>query len=690
MARRGKPSIAERETAESAWADFQYAKRTRLNYDLAWHVFYQQYGGNADIFYDEPSETRGAQIYTVPRRGSRSQRLRVLNVAGHAIDIITAKRMRVRPVPNCIPTSSAQGKILAARASRDLLRHWWRSNGVNTIRRELFLDAHILGNGFMGVQFDHNLGPFVDEDQMVPCTRCQGTALDPEAWEMKNEGMLPQRVPSRCSQCAGLGRILGKTTRRPLGDVDFQLIRPWEIYPDPAANTIQDARHIFRAFRVHPREVASRFPWLSDEEVKSSANLEEGESTFAKHAREYRYESRDEYAWIVEKHMPPLPGTEEPRIVILAGDRIAWPRKEDKEGVKQGWVKRKERTGRIPIYHFRTRANPENFWQNGFLKDMLSSSDTVNRGRDIQHRHLLQMVNSKWFAERGSIKADALTTDVGEVVEYEPTSQRPVSDRPAPLADFAERLIERERNNVYEIAGVHELDRGIAPKNIEAAEALELLIEQSGQMLGPIIAEDNEQFGRMFFAGLCTAKANYKADEQRFALVGGEGSELEAKALDGAAISTELVVHVETGSALNDNLSLKRNWLMQMYKDGLMTDKREVMQAMEFGGGDADYTDDRRLQEAAAMAENEKVQKGEPHEMTSGVDDHEIHASIHRRAALRAKIDGDMKMYQAMAQAVIEHMQQLQPPPAPPPPAGGAPAPPQGGVPFDAMPGDRA
>jgi hypothetical protein len=649
----------ERELATEVHYDFQRSRRWRLNYDLLWYVLYEQYKGNSEVFYDPPSGHRGAEVYKLPTAGPRPMRIRPLNNIGHAIDILTAKQMRPRPVWNVAPTSMEKADVLSARMAKDLLRHWWTDNSFTTRRRLLYLDRNIIGSAFMGCQWDSLGGPFESIPEMTTCPRCMGSRFDPEEMETANEGMVPVERPAACGQCEGAGNIVSSVKREPMGEVSFPFIRPWEVYPEPSATSLEDAEYLIRAYRVHPEVAQARFPWMPKDSIKESASLEEGESTFARLARDYRYEKPDGNAWIVEKHMAPLPGEEQPRVTILAGDRIVWPPPDDKDAAKEGWVRRPERTRKIPMVMFQARPNPEVFWPYGYAQDMISSNDTVNRGRHLQHQNMLMMAQPKWFVERGSVQADAITNQVAEVVEYDPGDKPPYSDRPAPLADWTERLVERENDRVYEIGMINDLDRGIPPKNIEAAEALEILAEQSGQAIGPVILQDNECWQQLGTAALHIAKANYKEGQKRFVMVGGEGSEAEAAALDAADLSTNLVINVTTGSALHQNLALKRNHLLAMWDKGIIKDSRELLAEMEFGIGVGDYNSDRRLQEDTAYVENEAIAQGEKHLVLAGTHDHHIHAMIHRRGALQAQTAGDLEGAQALTRAVMEHMMEL-------------------------------
>lgn len=694
MARRRK-SPNEDDHTGAIWADFARVRRQRLNMDLLWYVLMEQYKGNPEVFYEPPNRGQGAQIYRLPVGGQRSQKIRPLNNIGHAIDILVAKQMKPRPVWSTSPASMEEKDKLSARAARDLLRHLWDVNRMASRRRELYLHRNILGNGFVMVQFNPLKGPFKDDPQMDTCPRCMGSGY--EAFSVEASfmgGMNPETgEPPPCQSCNGQKQIVTEVKRKAMGDVEFSIVSPWEIYPDLAATCVEDAQYIYRAYKVPTATAEARFPWMKDHGgIGPSRVLEDAESQFAQLARNYRFEEPDDSAWIVEKHMPPLPGEEQPRIAIMAGDRVAWPRPDDKQGLKNGWKKRRERMERIPLFHFTARPSPENFWAQGHVIDMITSNDTVNRGRDLQHRHMVSMSQPKWFLERGAVRSQALTTEVGEVVEYEPGSERPFSDRPAPLSEFNERLIERENNRVYEIAGVNEIDRGIAPKNIEAAEALEILVEQSGTTHGPIILRDSETWADIGMAALHTAKANYDPQDKRVVQVTGSGTEAEVKAFEAADLNTKVSVRVTVGSALHQNLALKRNHLLGLWDRQIVTDPREILEEMEFGVGAADYSSDRRLQESVAMAENEAIVSGQPHQILQHTHDHEVHMACHRKAALEAQSRGDMQAAQMLSQAVSEHAMQLQPqaPAGGPAPAGGQPEPAPDEMPFDTAPPEGA
>lgn len=699
------------------WADFTAARQGRHHLDLLNFVLWEQYKGNHTLSFEAPSGPASATIYR-DRSAARNRKSnsRPLNLIGRNVDIAVAKQMKAEPVFDAVAATAEPRDVLAARSARDYLRHTYRAHKFSSRRRELFLDRVITGNAFVKVQFNPSSAPFRDQEQTIPCGRCQGMGFDPEMigqTSFDSTGM-PKLAPDRCQACGGEGVLVTGVKRVPMGDVDFPFVRPWEIYPNESAVSVEQCEHIFHAYRLHPRTAEVRFG-MSKGDIERAGTLEEGESEFAKLARDVRFMPRDEdeanTVWVVEKHMPPLAGEESPRISIMAGNRLVYPKPGKGKGDSETpWAPRMERSGRIPIVHFRFRPMPMRFWAQGNVLDAISSNDTVNTGRESFYRHLKSMSATKWFAEVGSIKEHSLTTEIGEVVEYEPGLKAPYSDRPAPMSDFYERLVQRESDRVSEMFGVTEIDRGIALKNVEAAEAYQIIVEQSETSLGPIVTDDRDQWSALGELALHCAKAHYKAEEKRFVLIGGSGSELEAKALEVADLSARVSVVCTIGSALSVNLAMRRNQLLQLWEKKVIDDPRYILTEGEFGLGDGNWIqNDARLQESAAIMENEQMVKGgPPHQVLLGVHDNVIHAHCHRVAALRAQIAGDMNAATMLAQAAVAHemaaagVQQPAPPPAgaqpgqplPLEPTGmpgpAAPQPVPGQLPFDSSGGPAA
>lgn len=638
--------------AQKVWAEFTQASNERIKWDLQWWVWYQNYRGRVDVFFDGYAQM-GPEIYQVEHNGPRERRIRPINHTGHAIDILTSKQVKPRPVFTARPNSNEERDIMAARATRDWLRHIFEKECLASRRRLIYLDRNVTGNSFVKPYYDKFGAPFVDEQ--ADCSQCAGEGK----LEVEGYGKV------ECPACGGNGKS-ENTYRKALGDVKLTHCRPWEIYPAPGATSVEDAEYVFHAYKIS-RELAAARYGMKKSDINPSSWLEHGESSFAKWARANRVAHFHEDAvFVLEKYMPPLPGEEHPRIAVVVGDKVVWPKPDGRRGRKkeQAWARMKEPYGRIPIFHFKSRPVPGQFFSDGKVEEMMNANDTVNRFRSILHRSGVTMAYAKWMVEKGSISAEAINNEENEVVEYWGNNP-PKQVSPAPLPEYLFRTIEREEKAVYDIAGVSDLERGRVPPNVEAALSFEVLIEQSETSQGPIVLDDAETWKQVALSMLRCAMANYKDDERRVVNVIGQGGQIEAKALAKSDLSANLDIVTELGSAIDQSRALKRQSLLEYFQSGAFDENnpaaKKLLELAEFGTPGAESLTEQRLQESVIALENEGMEKFQdqeeaPHEPRIGLDDHALHARGHRMAALRALLRGDPQAAMRLAQAAIDHM----------------------------------
>lgn len=648
-----------KEREQRIWWEWSEARRDRSRFDLSWFVQYAWYGGETDVFFD--STRRGSEVYRVNSRAERSKRVRPINLIGHAIDILVSKHMKPQPIFDAAPASSDQGDIMKARASRDWLRWFYRRERVSSRRHRLMLDRAITGNGFAKVFYDPFKGPLTDKEEKCPA--CIGGMVDVESLAARQgmtAGDLGLDPYQPCPMCQGKGtRVVG---RAPIGDVSIKFPSPWEIYVPPEAQDMETTPSIFHAFKISRADAAARYGVDADK-LNPSSFLEEGDSDFARLAASNRTASiGDEDIYVIEKHERPPVGTEHPLTTIVVGDQIVWPREGMKEREEGRGVASETPHGRIPFFHFRFRVKPGEFFARGRVLDVISANDTVNRGRHSLDMHIRKMAQAKWVAEKGSISNKTITNEEGEVIEYTGVNA-PRQISPAPMPEYVRQTIVDEEKRVYENLGISEIERGTTPPNVEAAEAFAVLIEQSETSHGPVYtldADNWEQIGRS--AVLC-AIANYEDDQKRLVRVVGPGGGYEAKMLAKADLTGDVDIHVELGGKTSQSLALRRADVLRFAQAGLMDPKR-AMELSEFGQVGGEFNDEARLQESVACQENDDITEGKaPHQMTVGLDDHEIHTRIHRNAALNARIAGNVELAAMLTQAAIEHEQAMMPPP---------------------------
>jgi hypothetical protein len=482
----------------------------------------------------------------------------------------------------------------------------------------------------------------------------------------------PPPSPVMCPMCQGAGQT--KEGRRPLGDVAVDIVSPWEIYPVAGARKVTDG--VFHAHAITLDQASAKYGF-SKEEIGGRGGFDEATPWFSKLARSRQIDGlklKENQVWVVERWLPPLPGSEHPRLTILVGNRLAWPRPGVTPGWEQGWGEIAEPYGRIPIFHFRLRPAAEDFWSEGIVPDMISCNDFINRARASFHRHQQTMAYTKWMVEKGSVDEEALTNEEGEVVEYW-GAEPPIQRSPAPMPEFYVRLAEKEEQNIPRLAGLQEVDQGKAPPNIEAFQALHFLAEQSETVQGPVLLEDECQWRAVARAVLVCAASNYDPTEQRMIRINGAGSKLEVEALLASDLSTNIDIQCEIGSALAHSQALRQEQVFRALESGIIT-PQEARRLAEFGIMLGENDGDHRLQESTAEQENQAMAQGQSHAVMLFAHDHDVHIAAHRRAALEAQIDGNLQLAHALDQAALHHIMAKQQaalqsaaPPAPQPQA---------------------
>lgn len=716
------PATADEvQQAGRIWAMFSQARTDRLREDYKWLVQWAWYNGRTDIFYDAVGTQNDGQIYRVLNHRPRSLRVRPINLIAHAVDLLVAKWMRARPVWEAGPGNDSATARLAARAARALLRYLWDKNKLTARRRDMLLNRGITGNGFVKVFFDGNSGPFKDDIQ--PCTTCQGTGampMHPQSQEIIQQlqmqaaqsGQPPPVIPPQppCGQCQGTGKV--NHGRIPLGDVQVKPISPWEIWPLPGSKCVEEG--VFHAFRL-PKEVASVRYNIPIDQIGDSSELDKGESEFARAARMNQISEQQDknLVWIVEMWEPPAPREEQPRVTILVGNRIAYPRPENigapaptasgqqrpsgTEPLQTGKIP--EKYGRIPIFHFRLRPSAENFWSTGVVLDMISCNDFVNRSRYGFHRNQETMSAGKWLSEQGSVDNDQFTDEHGEVIEYRGAEPRQATI--VALPEHYVRLQQQEEDNIPKLAGLQDIDKGEAPPNIESFISLHFLAEQSETVHAPVLLEDEEQWRAVAECVLKCALENYNPEEERLTRADGSASIVEVQALMAADQSDNLIVRCEIGSALAHSQALRMAQVYDGIDRGILTPAEARQRGLlDFGVELGENADDHRAQESVAYQENNAMAnafKSAPHPQTGmqlamqahvllvSAHDHAVHYEQHRRAALEAQMNGNAQLAQALDAACQQHQYYMQPPVNP---AGhGGPSPIAAPVPPDAQTG---
>lgn len=689
MDRRDPRSIdpKERFAAMSVWQKFTECRSNRYYEDRPWLVYYRWLAGSTDLFWDPHGGSGGdGVVQRLLPRSSFERRSLPINYVRTITERHVAKQMKPRDIIEAFPAGDDEHDRQLARGARSLLRHHWHEQEITEKKRAVFTDRTTVGNGFMKVRFDpyKQSGPHEEVPVYEDCDMCEGSGMALNAVESEPLSMLNQalageapQLSTTCPRCDGQGQIVSHYKTRALGDICVDHVRPNAIYVNPSATSMDDVQTLFHAYKIPKRLAAERFG-MDAKEIRQAETMmfELSQGGFygpgQKIGTQEYNDDVDEEIWFIEQWQPPLPGEQQPRLIIMAGDRIVWPlpkHEPEVEILPDMSARVPERYGQIPFVHFRYQVVPGHFWGQGLVRELISSNQWINQARHNFKRHMDMHAYIKTYVQAGTVAEDALTNRHGEIVEYE-GSTPPTQGRLSTMPEFYRSMVPDEYNHMNDVAGLTEVDQGRAPPNIESGEALALLLESSEQSIAPMLIEDRAQYRRLGRMVLQCCRANY-GSERRYMRILGDTRTYETQLLTGESYDENAVVEFQSVAPTANSKALAQAQLLNAIQSGIFDDdpetRREAIRKLEFGVVPGEVENEVQQQQALASRENDRLREaaegGMPFdhgaESLQGIVDHKVHIKIHRTACVAALSRGDLDLAQALQQAVLFHEAQL-------------------------------
>jgi len=210
---------------------------------------------------------------------------------------------------------------------------------------------------------------------------------------------------------------------------------------------------------------------------------------------------------------------------------------------------------------------------------------------------------------------------------------------------------------MFDVSGIHEISQGTSPGSIQSGRGLAILAEMDATKFGPwarAISEAAKQAGRRCLA---LYHDNAKAPVLLDAI--GESGAMEVHTFLAETL-TATDVRVQEGSTFSLSKSLRNDQAMQLFRDGLVQDRRKILRVIEFG----------QLEELAgawdqdalrAKRENERLREGKPVRMEE-FDDPQTHVEVHDTYMKSVGFELDPEAIQeSFRRHRAEHMVRLQP-----------------------------
>jgi hypothetical protein len=477
--------------------------------------------------------------------------------------IISAKLVQNRPSWEVRPWTNDERDRMAARGSEMLLEHMWEY--LNMHRHAIrFIDwAYHCGTVGVGVYWNHTEG-FSD------------TVLDPDG-----------------------NPIIDEKTGLPLetmyGRPEIDVVSPFDLGIDPYAEEIENIGWMYRTRWVHKS-------WIKDYLDKRAQDGETGDGG------------------TVEHRTATLASTE------TGNDPSDWMTVWEMYSKldKRYWIFSKERIldtgkyeGDYPIILFRMVDNPGDItgntvagnaiWGQPMASSLVPIQMELNKAASQIIEYKNQTISPRFLASKmARMDVSSISERPNSLVMWSGQGQEPKPLYPRGLPGFIANMPDTLKQQMLDVAGVHEISHGQAPGSVQSGRGLAILAEMDQTKWGPATVELDRVFAQI---GTFIMKLwRDHAPPQLTVRVVGKNNEIDVREIYRSDVMAENI-RVAQGSTFAKSKALRHDQITQAWQLGLIEDRGKVLKALDFGDVESIYGDNTK-QRLRARRENGQLLEG--------------------------------------------------------------------------------
>jgi hypothetical protein len=477
-----------------------------------------------------------------------------------------------------------------------------------------------------------------------------------------------------------------------IGDVDVEVVSPFNIFPDPAADTFGDVEWV-----IDCRERSHQYV-METYGLKRKDYMEDEDESNMNFTHKEKLRNMDGAAFgggLAGTNTGQLKDSVEVKTIYVK------PTKTEPDGwwaVMVGEkVVRKQRNQpgfpSFPYHHIQEIPVPGRLWATCALEQTIPIQVAYNRARSQVIEHCNTVTRPPWLIPKGSgINDTAFTGEPGEKIQYT-FPMKPELAETAALPNANHENIEGLIRDVEDVSSQHEAQQGNAPGRVESGVGLASLMEQDDSMLAPASAMTATVLSNV---GANLLKiASIMVDEERLVKIVGENHAVDVQHFKGkdlvgrntgSAGVDYFDVTVEMGANIPLSAASRRELAMSLAQFGILDpekkeDKEKILELLELNRDPATMSPG-QLDMSNARFENAQLTAS----MTvdpKPFDDNELHIHTHReyqksaeyRRLLEESGGMDGEIHQMFENHIAAHktaIEELMAPPAGPVPPPGA------------------
>jgi hypothetical protein len=442
-----------------------------------------------------------------------------------------------KPNAFIIPASSEDADVFAAQAGEQIWDSLWRRLNFNKVLREAVFWQSVCGNGYIKTWWDKE-------------------KVDPDNPETP-------------------------------GDICIQSISPFYVFvPDLMATDIEDQPYVIHAQRKAMSWVKQVFNIDSQ-----NTNLDSVDDQLRSAQQVDRNNNKKEETLVLELWVKPgyLPELPNGGMFTVANEKVV-----------QGFDKWPFETLRYPFAKLDDSPTGK-FYTSSIIEDLIPLQRELNRSRSQLIESKNRMSKPQLVAEKGAVDAKRITTEPGQLIEYNLGHQPP---QPLPLQNLPSYVTE-EINRLYDdmadLSGQHEVSNGSTPPGVTAATAISFLQEQDESLIASSYSSIEEAVEKIASLDLLFVKTYW--DEARTVKVVGLEGTFDVQTFKNSDLRGNTDLRVESGSALPQSRAAKQAFIMDLMKMGFIPPD-EGLEILEVGGLQSVYE---RVQVDKRQAQRENL-----------------------------------------------------------------------------------
>jgi hypothetical protein len=612
-------SAREAELLAELKKKYAWAREYRRPFEKQWLVNIAFYLGEQWIYINKTTgQLENAKLSMPPHKVAM-----VVNLIQPAVRTELAKLTKQRPVCRVVSASSDFDDKDEARVKNAILDHIWRRIGLDSVFQEGLLWAILTGTGFYIPYWNADAGDLIPE-YAIRTDEFGNPVLD------ESGSPIPEVDETGAYVVSGYMRT---------GEIAVDAVGPFSVLLDPLATDVHSVRWFFRerltdiddveniyGVRV-PAESVGVLSYL-DAKVLGSRKVE-GKNVCV--LKEY---------WERPSRKRPLGA-----YVVFASDTILY----------SGDNPYADAQVPLPLAVVRHIPVPGRIYGDSAITQLVPPQVQYNKLRSqlIEVKNI--MAWPKILAPKGALYTNP-TSRPGEIVEFNASYGRPEFWTPPPMPAYVIRELDRAKEEMIEISGIHEATRGAIPSNVRSGVAIAYITEQDETRLN-VTAHSYEDAISLTATYILRLARKYYVEPRVVRIV---GSDRSTKVIQfyGRDIPEDVDVHVESGSSMPKSLIAKQQLLLDLWNARVITDPAVMLKLLEFGNledlyHDADLDIDQAARENDMMAAGAVPQVEDFHV-------HELHIREHNKFRKTQRYEGLPPEIKAIfAEHVAAHQQYI-------------------------------